>query len=352
MKAEELIQRHKEYENNTYNTDKFYLDYVALEQEEIEKFIRLVVEDETLDEMVRDDMLKGVALYSYGEDCSYTKFDSRIFDYLIENDIEEPWELYFRAKEDVALKLIKDWEKNAEKRKKLDGFSPACFQTLIAIPCEATKEFLLKHCGHCRDELDDFTGFAGWYINKQNEIEKLYSDEVIVLEECSSEEASSISPMRMIAENCPECENDYAPSELYLLFDYKYKIPFCYSCPTEGEFFTKEVPGGIVVLGHEDKIFDTKSDTGKSNTGLRVVNEKRMPTYSAGQLADTVGILCPRNQIGGMPTSVNDVYYPKCLVCGDKMHFVGQYEPGNDYMFYYFFACKKCRTHASTYDQT
>ena len=53
-----------------------------------------------------------------------------------------------------------------------------------------------------------------------------------------------------------------------------------------------------------------------------------------------------------MPTSVNDVYYPKCPVCGDRMHFVGQYELDNEYMFYYFFTCEKCRTHASTYDQT
>lgn len=105
-------------------------------------------------------------------------------------------------------------------------------------------------------------------------------------------------------------------------------------------------------MGHEDKIFNPKFDAGKSDTGLRVVNEKRLPTYSAGRLSDDVIIRYPRNQIGGMPTSVNDVYYPKCPVCGDRMHFVGQYELDNEYMFYYFFTCEKCRTHASTYDQT
>lgn len=298
-------------------------------------------------------MLKGVALFSYGQDYSYHKFDSKIFDYLIEHEIDEPWELYLRAKEDIALKLIKSWENDIEIWKKRDGFGPGYFLELIAIPCEATKDFLLKHCSDCsRDELDDFTGFAGWYINKQGEIEQLYSDEVIVLEECSHDEASDISPMRMISENCSNCEDDYAPSSLYLIFDGKYKMPFCYSCPVEGDFFTKEVLGGISVIGHEHKIFDTFVDTVDSDTGLRVVDEKRMATYSAGQLADTVGLLRNRSQIGGRPTRVNDVYYPKCPVCGDRMHFVGQYEPGNHYMFYYFFTCEKCKTHASTYDQS
>ena len=352
MKAIELIEKHKAYENDTYKTDTFHLDYVALEQEEIEKFIHLVVEDDTLDEDLKYEMLSGVALYSYGEDYSYTKFDSKIFDYLIEHDIDEPWKIYFRAKEDVALKLIKSWENHIEKWKKQEDFGPGCLLNLIAIPCEATKDYLLKHCTNCsREKLDNFTSLAGWYINKKGEIEKLYSDEVIALEECKPEEASEISPMRMIAENCPECEDDYAPSELYLIFDGKYKIPFCYSCPVDVAFFTKEVEDGIVVLGHEHKIFDPNCAAGKSDIGLRVINEKRMPSYSAASLTASVGVR-PRNQIGGRPTSVNDVYYPNCPICGDKMHFVGQYEPNGDYMFYYFFACEKCKTHASTYDQT
>lgn len=352
MKAAELIKNHKDYENNTYNTEKFYLDYVALEQSEIEKLIHLVVEDDSLDDMLKKDMLKAVALYSYGEDYSYTKFDSRIFDYLIAHNINEPWELYYRAKDDVSLKLIKEWEKDLDTYKKQKDFGLSCFMPIIAIPCESTKDFLLEHCDNCsRDKLDDFTCFAGWYINKQCQIEKLYDDKVIVLEECSPEESSNISPMRMIAENCPNCEDDYAPSSLYLIFDGEYKMPFCYSCPVEDTFFTKEVGGKIVVLGHEDKVFEPKLHAGKSDTGLRVVNEKRMATYSAGCLSDSVRMQYPRNQIGGMPTSVNDVYYPKCPVCGERMHFVGQYEVDNN-MFYYFFTCEKCKTHASTYDQS
>lgn len=78
---------------------------------------------------------------------------------------------------------------------------------------------------------------------------------------------------------------------------------------------------------------------------------ERTENYAANEFLDV-----KFTKIGGMPTCINDAYYPKCPKCGEEMVFVGQVsgEDFEDYAegIYYGFVCKDCMIAATTYDQT
>lgn len=349
-KAENLYAYHKEHDEEV-----LYKYYKALSKKEIDKFIDLFIGDaEDIDE--RLDLALHLVLFSYA--CG-DKLPRRFYDYLLEQQVYYYGELYLRAEEAVAEKLIAVLEDGNVKDQSVNHLLCA----LSAIPCETTKEFLHKSSEKPLPKWAkklhilpmEYSKVSGWQT-ENGQIERLYADEITAFERCKKEKASPLSPVKALEENC-----GYCGQPLTLVFDGAKKLATCMYCSCYETVFVKQE--GDKVYWHlkntptsflKDKPEYMKNDkeiTERFAYAVRPTKEKRKPTYTAHQFVNI-----PNTQIGGMPTAVNDVQYPLCPDCEKAMHFVAQFDiemvEDCGEGLYYFFTCENCGVHGTNYDQT
>ena len=348
-KAATLYKYHVEHGNKKW----LYKHYAALPAKEIDVFIDLFIADE-VDPDDRLDLLLYLSLYSYS--CG-EKLPQKLYNYLLENEIYYYGELYLRADESVAEKLI-------EALKADDGSTANDLLCAIsAIPCQSSKQFLLESS---REPMPEWAGklhikpiqyslVSGWTLDESENIVKLYSDAITAFEKCDKANASPLAPLIPLDEICGYCSQP-----LTLFFDVGRKLATCMSCSGYENIFVKQ-EGDSVKWHEKNKPYDfllkhpdyMKNDgsgwAGVLNFGLRPTDEHRRPTYTAHQFAEISG-----TQVGGMPTAINDVEFPKCIDCGETMSFAAQFDFGDfgHEGIFYFFTCAKCNVHAANYDQT
>lgn len=226
------------------------------------------------------------------------------------------------------------------------------------------KEFLLKSCKEPLPEWAEnlhitpieYTKSAGWTLDENGEIVKLYFDEIIAFERSDKKEMAEIIPIKTMTETCGYCSKP-----LVLIFDGTQKFATCFNCSCYEAIFFKEENGKIFF--HEKnypKDFLKKHPEYIQNDGydleltyyLKPSSEKRRASYTANQFAEEIS----KTQIGGKPTEINYIYYPKCLDCEKVMCFAAQFDVADVREYgegiYYFFVCEKCKTVAVNYDQT
>ena len=328
-----------------------YKHYAALSAKEINAFIDLF----TADKKKADDRINlalYLALYSYS--CG-EKLPIKLYDYLLKNEIYYYGEIYLRADEFVTNKLIAALEKD-------DGSKANHLLCAIsAISCEASKNFLLQSS---REPLPkwakklhilpiQYSHVSHWCVDENENITKLYSDEITAFEQCKKNQASPLSPLEPLGEICAYCHQP-----LTLVFNGKIKLATCLYCSCYENIFVKQ-DGDKVRWHKKNEPYDflkknpkyMKNDeeiTKSFEFGIKPTKEKRKPTYTAHEFAEIT-----RTQIGGMPTAINDVNYPKCPDCGKTMKFAAQLdmEDLEEEGIYYFFTCEKCGVHAANHDQ-
>ena len=102
---------------------------------------------------------------------------------------------------------------------------------------------------------------------------------------------------------------------------------------------------------HPQYMKNDEEITARFDYGIHPTKEKRQPIWTAHQFVEI-----SHTQLGGMPTTINDMDYPKCPDCGRTMKFVAQFdmEDIEDYGegLYYFFACEDCKVTATNYGQS
>jgi hypothetical protein len=112
----------------------------------------------------------------------------------------------------------------------------------------------------------------------------------------------------------------------------------------------KNAPGEFFIKNPEYMKRD-ESNTIEFEYGLRPTAEKRRATCTANQFVEI-----SRTQIGGLPTAINDMEYPKCPDCGKTMRFTAQLDREDIEEYgegiYYFFVCDGCGVTAANYGQS
>lgn len=351
-KAENLYIYHKKH-----TEECVYKHYAALSKAEIDKFIELFTADrEDIDD--RLDLALHLVLFSYA--CG-DKLPQRFYDYLLDNEIYYYGELYLRAEEAVAKKLIAVFEDAEGSEITVNHLLCA----LSAIPCRTTKEFFQKSSVKPLPEWTKklrvlpikYAEISGWHLDEHGEIEKLYSDDVVAFKRCKKGNASpTVSPVKPLQEVC-----GYCGQPLTLVFDGEKKLASCLHCACyetifvrqEGErvyWHPKNEPSDFL-KDHPEYMQNEEELTASFEYAVAPTKEKRRPTYTAHQFVQIA-----KTQIGGMPTAVNGVYYPKCPDCGKTMRFAAQLdmEDVEEYGegLFYFFSCDTCGVHGTNYDQT
>ena len=130
-----IKELHAELTSDKIFSKDLYKEIEILNVDEINKLIDFVIAD-------NDDEFYAflyLALYAYS--CG-DKLPPKVYDYLLENKVYYPAAMYLRANESVAVRLIE-----AINLLKSENFSDAncILSSLSAIPCDATKEFLLTY---------------------------------------------------------------------------------------------------------------------------------------------------------------------------------------------------------------
>jgi hypothetical protein len=196
---------------------------------------------------------------------------------------------------------------------------------------------------------------GGWETTKKGP--KLLFDEAItVLERCAKEKASKKSPLTALSTLCGFCGQPLA-----LVFDGKQKMATCLHCSCYQTVYTKikdskvswhekNAPGDFFKK-NPDYMKNNEEITMQMDYGLRPTKEKRRASYTAHQFAEI-----SRTQIGGLPTAINDVEYPKCPDCGKTMRYAAQFDMADvediGEGIYYFFVCEDCGVVGANYGQS
>lgn len=343
-----------DYHINQGNEEGLYQHYIGLSAKEINTFIDLFIADQTdIDDRI--DLVLYLALYSYA--CG-EQLPNRLYDFLLEEEVYYYGEIYLRADESIAGKLISVLE--GDDGSKADHLLCA----ISAIPCERTKCFLQQSSKEPLPQWAKklhllpiaYAKVSGWTLDENEHIVKLYTDQITVFKQGKKTEASPLAPVKSMDEVCGYCHQP-----LTLVFDGDKKLATCLYCSCYEEIFVKQdgesvhwheknAPHGFF-MKHPEYMENEEDITERFEFAIKPSKEKRKPTYTAHQFAEI-----SRTQIGGMPTAINDVNYPKCLDCGKTMHFVAQFDMEDIEEYgeglYYFFTCDRCHVHATTYDQT
>lgn len=356
MTPKELYFKHKIREFETPST--LYKMYINLSNDEINEMISIVLEDNDTKPKEKINIFLYLALFSYN--CG-DKLPKKVFDYLIENDIFYYGEIYFRADESTAQKLIYILENHGHSSVSLANH---LLCAISAIPCEVTKDFLIKSSKKplplWAEQLHilpiDYSKVSGWQIDQRGQLENLYFDEIIPFERCDKSQSSALSPIKPLKEVCSYCHQP-----LTLVFNSSKKLSTCLYCSCYQTIYVKQ-DGENVFWHNKNKLSDffikhpqyMNNDEEISQSfvyGIKKSNEIRKATYTANQFAEI-----SRTQIGGMPTAINDSIYPTCPDCSNTMKFAAQLDMEDIEKYgegiYYFFTCENCNTHACNYDQT
>ncbi len=133
-KGKDLYVEDRDYEISEMN----YKSYESLTSKEINDFIDMAILDDTVEAKDKVDMFLCLALYSYA--CG-EKLPFKLYSYLLDNGVYYYGDIYLRANEHVAKKLIEVIKKQDDSSDQINHLLSA----LSAIPCEITKNFLIKN---------------------------------------------------------------------------------------------------------------------------------------------------------------------------------------------------------------
>jgi len=343
--AEGLYTSHREHGA----TPDLYRAYAALSQSEIEVYVDMFCADNT-DIEERVDCALYLALFAPGGNLP-----DRFYRLLIDNEVYYYGELYLRAEEKFADELIAALDTLGDADEDMLNASHILC-CLVAIPCRRTNDFLIENSG---DTLPtwarrlyilpyQYAHVGGWEATEGGP-RFLFDDHVTAFERCPIDEHDPYSPLVDLPENCRFCGQP-----LTLVFGSPVLLATCLYCScyqtifmdgvhwheknTTGEFFRKHPS------------YMEKSQTVPFDYGVRPSPEKRHARWTANQFAEIT-----RTQIGGMPTPINDMDYPRCPDCGETMGFVAQLDMADvqdGEGLYYFFTCRACGVTAANYDQS
>ena len=334
-------------------TPDLYKAYAALSQSEIEVYVDMFCADDT-DIEERVDSALYLALFAPGGNLP-----DRFYHFLIDNEVYHYGELYLRADEKFADELIAalSTADGADEDTLSVSHILCC---LAAIPCRRTNDFLIENS--C-DPLPawarglsilprQYAHVGGWEATDSGP-RFLFNEEVTAFARCLIDEHDPYSPLMDLLETCRFCGQP-----LTLIFGSPVPLATCLYCSCYQTLFMRLDTSGT--HWHEKNTvgeffrkypsYMEKSETVPFDYGVRPSSEKRHARWTANQFADIT-----RTQIGGMPTPINDMDYPRCPDCGETMGFVAQLDMADvqdGEGLYYFFTCSACGITAANYDQS
>lgn len=348
------------YHLDTGNTSGLYKHYVALPAKEIDAYIDLFIADEAdIDDRI--DCLLYLALFS--TKCG-PNLPDKLYTYLIENEVFYYGEIYLRADQKFADELIAALQTvDDEEAYRLAVNHILC--ALAAIPCRRTNDFLVESSEqplpvwarklHILPR--DYAHVGGWETAADGNYIRLTNERVIPFKRCDKEKSSPQSPVTSLKEVCGFCHQP-----LTLVFDGECPLATCLHCSCYQNIYTqinknglcwhpKNALGSFFQENPEYMKNDDEEITVRFEYGLCPSNEKRQPLWTAHQFVEI-----SLTQLGGMPTAINDINYPKCPDCNQTMKFVAQFDMADVEEYgegiYYFFACSHCGVTATNYGQS
>lgn len=341
------------------NAPGLYKHYVALPAKEIETYVDLFMNDEAeIDDRI--DCLLYLALFS--NKCG-PKLPDKLYTYLIENEIFYYGEIYLRADEKFAEELIAALQTvDDEEAYRLSVNHILC--ALAAVPCRRTNDFLMENsqqplpiwARRLHILPSDYAHVGGWEVSADGNYIRLTDDKIIPFKRCDKKKASPQSPVAPLTEVCGFCQQP-----LTLVFDGEQPLATCLYCACYQNIYTQANEKGLrwhpkntpdsFFQEHPEYMKNDEEITARFDYALCPSNEKRQSIWTAHQFVD---ISC--TQLGGMPTAINDMHYPKCPDCDRTMKFVAQFDMEDIEEYgegiYYFFTCPDCRVTAANYGQS
>lgn len=346
-------------EEEDYKT--LYKKYVKLSSSEIDEIIDIAIQDKETEMDEKTNVFLYLALFSYG--CG-AKLPQKLYDYLLQNDTFYYGEMFLRAEEDTAVKIVEKINNMPA-----DGTLSInhALMALSFIRCETSKHFLRESSIEPLPEWAKelyispvlYARTAGWNIEGSND-EKLFTDKAVALKVIAKKAGDKNHPIYYLDETCPFCG-----SKLAVMLETDIKFATCLNCSCYQTIFTRYSSGNVWLDSNKKSdilstiLKDYKTVAKDTNESIENLSEKtfapleeeRRATYTAHQFAV---ISC--TQQGGMPTPINDMDYPICPRCGKVMKFVGQVDMGDLEEYgeglYYFFTCERCKINGCNYGQS
>jgi hypothetical protein len=357
-KAATLLSWHLDKGYSSYRD--LYEAYINLPAKEIETFIDLTIADDMSAEEHEEQFLY-LALFSYA--CGPTLPD-KLYRYLIDEEMFYPGEIYLRADQKFAKELM-DALATVDDENAYILVVNHILCALSAMPSKEVSDYLI---GNSTTPLPiwarklhilpkDYSYVFGFEpADNEQGYRRLFDESVTPFERCEKTEASKSAPMISLEDNCGFCR-----MPLTLIYDWEYKLATCMHCSNYQTIFVRDDGDGVHWYeGNAQGAFFAKNpEYMKSNDefsklfdyGLKESGEVRAATYTANEFA-----AISRSQIGGMPTAINNIHYPKCPECGKTMRFVGQFDAADVIKYgeglYYFFVCEDCGITAANYGQS
>lgn len=286
--------------------------------------------------------------------------EPRFADVALEQGIFRPVTLYESASKQVRDKLIEMLESSEWSKREVNGILMALAQIGDDVVVEAFKKWEEKPPAW-REKL--YVGPAvyalegGWSIEDGRKKELTYGVSFALCQQENGESPENVlgGPTE---DRCPHCGSKYVdimvidgtePRLSFLGIDGKIKIKTCKACLPYGDFIFckyKENEESKVICheqGDGDFIEDEDLEWGAEK--CFILSEKPVAKHYCSEWEGSA--------IGGVPTYVNDANYAICPECGEHMKHLAQL--GDKYTGYgniYVQICSKCKTAATTYQQS
>jgi hypothetical protein len=208
----------------------------------------------------------------------------------------------------------------------------------------------------------EYSTVAGWELTSSGRRNLFYKD-CFAIKPASREPDKSVKVMEGTHLLCPWCSRKLVNLIELDLSDDRFrglhlrlpKLPVltCDACTCFGVVYASLGQDGEAHWAHENQrpkhvLDDPLSWKASSWGGVRVALHQRRAIEAVDWMEPTV------SQIGGLPSWVQDVEYPKCPDCHRVMSFIAQIDEaafGSDGI-YYGFLCSNCMMTATTYQQT
>ena len=213
----------------------------------------------------------------------------------------------------------------------------------------------------------EYAHVAGWEMGASGRRD-LFHHECWAVSVADSSHApdSTLHAMREVDQVCPRCkrqlihlvELDLADNRFSFLGFSGKKLPIltCDACTCfVGHLYARIDADGIARWADQNELFVQEGheveDWGRSpwaGQPLRLCSRRAIQGMDM-DFGTTI------SQIGGMPSWVQDSYYPRCLDCSKTMMFIAQLDSGHfvgHEGVYFAFLCAACRVSATVYQQT
>ena len=212
-----------------------------------------------------------------------------------------------------------------------------------------------------------YTEAAGWCFDRQGRVRQLYKGAchalVLRREALSRDAISVVQDTEVECRLCQRpltvlCAIDTGASELASLGldGTKLSLPICEVCHCYGVeiSFTVEQDGS---WDWSDKSPTDASGIDTASTWDCLPREKLGLGPERGPMEATSWMHADHHsQIGGLPGWIQDMAYPACPGCGERMAFIAQVGAEDFVEFgegiFYAFLCEPCRLSSATYQQT